>query len=113
MLRALLDSVAGASLMAGKYFNRKKTLQNKASFMTVAGKFNTASKVKTAFKLPELNSTAKIDYTFHVAPTLGMYDMIIGRDLLKSLGIILDHATETITWNDASIPMKTTSARPT
>eukprot|EP00957_Ditylum_brightwellii_P075029 5702017-Ditylum_brightwellii.AAC.1 len=39
--------------------------------------------------------------------------MILGRDLLKSVRIILDHATETITWNDASIPMKTTSAQPT
>eukprot|EP00957_Ditylum_brightwellii_P033317 2524671-Ditylum_brightwellii.AAC.1 len=52
---------------------------------------------------------AKIDYKLHVAPTLGMCDMIIGRDLLKSLGIILDHTTKTIAWNDASIPMKTTS----
>ena len=90
-----------------------KTSHSKASFITVAGKFNTAGKVKVAFKLPELNPTAKIDYKFHVAPTLGMYDMIIGRDLLKKLGIILDHATETIAWNDASIPMKTTSACPT
>eukprot|EP00957_Ditylum_brightwellii_P003471 262729-Ditylum_brightwellii.AAC.1 len=87
-------------------------MQKKASFMTVAGKFYTAGKVNTAFKLPELNPTAKIDYKSHVAPTLGMYDMIIGRDLLKSLGIILDHVTETITWNDASIPMKPTSVQP-
>eukprot|EP00957_Ditylum_brightwellii_P065386 4960281-Ditylum_brightwellii.AAC.1 len=41
-----------------------------------------------------------------------MYDMILGQDLLKSLGIILDHGTETITWNDPRIPMKTTSAQP-
>ena len=112
MLRALLDSGAGASLIAEKYCNSMKTSHNKASFITVAGKFNTAGKVKVAFKLPELNPTAKIDCKFHVAPTLGMYDMIIGQDLLKSLGIILDHAAETITWNDASISMKTTSAQP-
>eukprot|EP00957_Ditylum_brightwellii_P143004 10896226-Ditylum_brightwellii.AAC.1 len=56
---------------------------------------------------------AKVGYKFHVAPTLGMYDMILGRNLLKSLGIMLDHTTETITWNDTSIPMKTTSAQPT
>eukprot|EP00957_Ditylum_brightwellii_P007301 554668-Ditylum_brightwellii.AAC.1 len=62
--------------------------------------------------MPELNPSATIDYKFHVAPTLGMYNMIIGRDLLKSLGLILNHATETITWNDANIPMKTTSAQP-
>eukprot|EP00957_Ditylum_brightwellii_P075619 5747170-Ditylum_brightwellii.AAC.1 len=37
--------------------------------------------------------------------------MILGRDVLKSLGIVLNHATETISWDDASIPMKTTSAR--
>eukprot|EP00957_Ditylum_brightwellii_P163081 12418412-Ditylum_brightwellii.AAC.1 len=42
----------------------------------------------------------------------GMYDMILSQDLLKSLEIILDHATETITWNDTSISMKTTSAQP-
>eukprot|EP00957_Ditylum_brightwellii_P134560 10258713-Ditylum_brightwellii.AAC.1 len=38
--------------------------------------------------------------------------MILGQDLLKSLGIIPDHVTETITWNDASIPTKTTSVQP-
>eukprot|EP00957_Ditylum_brightwellii_P190983 14541768-Ditylum_brightwellii.AAC.1 len=38
--------------------------------------------------------------------------MILGQDLLKSLRIILDHATETITWNDASTPMKTTPVQP-
>eukprot|EP00957_Ditylum_brightwellii_P025850 1955616-Ditylum_brightwellii.AAC.1 len=41
-----------------------------------------------------------------------MYDMILGRDVLKILGVVLNHATETITWDDASIPMKTTSAQP-
>ena len=110
MLRALLDSGAGASLIAEKYCSHMETSHKDASFITVAGKFKTAGKVKVAFKLPELNPTAKIDYKFHVTPTLGLYDMIIGRDLLKKLGIILDHATETITWDDASIPMKSTSA---
>eukprot|EP00957_Ditylum_brightwellii_P124863 9518393-Ditylum_brightwellii.AAC.1 len=55
---------------------------------------------------------AKVDYKLHVANTLGMYSIILGRDVLKSLGIALNHATETITWDDTSIPMKTTSAQP-
>eukprot|EP00957_Ditylum_brightwellii_P150082 11429808-Ditylum_brightwellii.AAC.1 len=38
--------------------------------------------------------------------------MILGQDIFKSLGIILDHTTETITLDDASIPMKTISAQP-
>eukprot|EP00957_Ditylum_brightwellii_P015142 1141407-Ditylum_brightwellii.AAC.1 len=41
-----------------------------------------------------------------------MYGMILGRDVLKSVGIVFNHATETITWDDAIIPMKTTSAQP-
>ena len=55
---------------------------------------------------------AKVDYKLHVLNALGMYDMILGRDVLKSLGIILNHATGTIIWDDASIPMKTVSAQP-
>eukprot|EP00957_Ditylum_brightwellii_P032805 2487087-Ditylum_brightwellii.AAC.1 len=38
--------------------------------------------------------------------------MILGRDILKSLGIVLNHAIETISWDDANIPMKAASARP-
>eukprot|EP00957_Ditylum_brightwellii_P085841 6529691-Ditylum_brightwellii.AAC.1 len=31
---------------------------------------------------------------------------------MKCLGVILNHVTETISWDDASIPMKTASAQP-
>eukprot|EP00957_Ditylum_brightwellii_P036401 2755705-Ditylum_brightwellii.AAC.1 len=55
---------------------------------------------------------AKVDYKLHVANTLGVYNMILGRDVLKILGIVLNHTTETISWDDASIPMKVASARP-
>eukprot|EP00957_Ditylum_brightwellii_P113293 8638577-Ditylum_brightwellii.AAC.1 len=54
---------------------------------------------------------AKIEYKLHVANTLGVYNMILGRDIFESLGIILNHATETIVWDDASIPMKVASAQ--
>eukprot|EP00957_Ditylum_brightwellii_P070637 5367097-Ditylum_brightwellii.AAC.1 len=70
MLRALLDSSAGASLIAEKHCNNLKTMLRKASFKTVAGKFYTAGVVKTVFQLPELNPTAKVDYKLHVANTL-------------------------------------------
>ena len=38
--------------------------------------------------------------------------MIIGRDLLYELGIFIDLLTETVHWNDAIIPMKTSKAIP-
>eukprot|EP00957_Ditylum_brightwellii_P025847 1955349-Ditylum_brightwellii.AAC.1 len=110
MLKALLDSGVEALLIAEKHCNKLKTAFKKASFKTVAGKFHTDGVVKTAFQLTELNPMAKIDYELHVANTLGVYDMILGRDALKNLGIILNHAMETITWDDASIPRKTMSA---
>ena len=76
MLRALLDSGAGASLIAEKHCKQLKTAKQKASFKTVAGKFHTAGVVKTAFQLTKLNPMAKIEYKLHVANTLGVYNMI-------------------------------------
>eukprot|EP00957_Ditylum_brightwellii_P177994 13557879-Ditylum_brightwellii.AAC.1 len=58
MLKALLDSGAGASLIAEKHCANLKTIAKKASFRTVAGKFYTAGVVKTAFRLAKLNPTA-------------------------------------------------------
>ena len=36
------------------------------------------------------------------------YDMIIGRDLMKSLGLIIDFKHEVLCWNDVTIPMNKT-----
>ena len=36
--------------------------------------------------------------------------MIIGRDLSNKIGLTLNFSTETIMWNDASVPMKDTTA---
>eukprot|EP00957_Ditylum_brightwellii_P038935 2941958-Ditylum_brightwellii.AAC.1 len=111
MLNALLDSGAGASLIMAKYCNKLKVATKKASFNTVAGNFHTKGAVKATFQLTEPNPTAKIDYKLHVVDSLGVYDMILDRDCLSSLGLISDHSTETITWDDTSIPMKATSAQ--
>eukprot|EP00957_Ditylum_brightwellii_P043271 3278901-Ditylum_brightwellii.AAC.1 len=111
MLKALLDSGAGASLIMSKHCNTLKTAIKKASFNTVAANFHTKGVVKAAFQLTELNPTAKIDHKLHVVDSLGLHDMILGRDFLSSLGLILDHSTETSVWGDSSIPMKATSAQ--
>ena len=38
--------------------------------------------------------------------------MIIGRDLLKIIGIVIDLLREAIMWNDATIPLKNSMATP-
>eukprot|EP00957_Ditylum_brightwellii_P009352 707410-Ditylum_brightwellii.AAC.1 len=111
MLKALLDSGAGASLIMAKHCNKLKKAFKRASFNTVAGNFHTAGVATAAFQLTELNSMANIDYKLHVVNSLGVYNMILGRNFLKILEIILNHAMETIMQDDASIPMKTMSAQ--
>ena len=36
------------------------------------------------------------------------YDMIIGRDLMKSLGLIIDFKHGVLRWDDVTIPMNRT-----
>ena len=62
------------------------------------------------FQLTEIYPTATITYKLHVAESLGMYDMIIGRDLLNKMGLIFGFSTETLSWEEASIPMKSLTA---
>ena len=39
------------------------------------------------------------------------YDMIIGRDLMKFLGLIIDFKHEVLYWDDVTIPMNRTRVR--
>eukprot|EP00957_Ditylum_brightwellii_P147804 11255983-Ditylum_brightwellii.AAC.1 len=74
------------------------------------GNFHTKGVVRATFQLTEVNPMAKIDYKLHIVDSLGVYNMILSKDVLSSLGLILDYFTKTITWDDASIPTKATSA---
>eukprot|EP00957_Ditylum_brightwellii_P002432 187313-Ditylum_brightwellii.AAC.1 len=40
--------------------------------------------------------------------TLGRYDLIIGRDLLKTIGLIIDFENKLITWGKYHTNMKPT-----
>ena len=62
------------------------------------------------FQLTELNPTVTITYKLHVTDSLGMYDMLMGRDLLNKLGLTLYFSTATIAWEEASIPMRKNTA---
>jgi hypothetical protein len=110
MLKALLDTGAGNSLVASRHTKNIRTMGDNAHWKTVAGNFSTEGTVETKFQLPELNPIATINYKLHVSNSLGVYDMILGRDLLKDLGLIIDYSTKSIIWNDAIIPMKGSTA---
>ena len=56
--------------------------------------------------LPELSTTKRIVWDFHVTKQQMSYDLIIRRDLLRELGIALAFSTDTIQWEDIEMPMK-------
>ena len=68
-----------------------------------------AYKTKVAFSLSEFSESKIIEWRFNVCNSKKElhYDMIIGRDLLKQLGMVLDFQKETNKWDlKTTIPMQ-------
>ena len=59
------------------------------------------------FSLPELNNSKVITWTCYVdkSDEIG-YDMIIGQDLMREIGISLDFKNALITWDDLKSDMR-------
>ena len=62
------------------------------------------------FKIPEFSTHKEITWTVHIdshtKPEEAQYDMIMGIDLMKELGIDISFSNQVIRWEDATIPMK-------
>eukprot|EP00957_Ditylum_brightwellii_P039640 2998706-Ditylum_brightwellii.AAC.1 len=56
--------------------------------------------------LPVLNPTAHVEHNMHVTNNLGRYNLILGRDMLQSLGIELEFKENNTTWDDYQADMK-------
>ena len=90
-IKALCDYGSGGSLVAKKHApGLKVTQKDHMSWCTVVGRFSTNGSTNAKFTLTELNPTATITHKLHVAPKLGAYNMILGRDLVTKLGIIIN-----------------------
>jgi RNase H-like domain found in reverse transcriptase/Reverse transcriptase (RNA-dependent DNA polymerase)/Integrase zinc binding domain len=109
----LLDSGASSTLIRENWAKNLSTIQvAPTNWTTTAGTFKTTEQVKLQLILPELHEGKTICCNAHVANTLGIYDLIIGRDLLKSLGVIINFRLQTIEWDEMEIPMKPENALP-
>jgi len=86
------------------------TTSNSSQWRTAAGTVNSNKTTKIHFTLPEFYENTIIEHKVHVFKTPLNYDMIIGRDLLKSLGMKLDFESEQVWWREAFIPMKPVNA---
>ncbi len=105
----LLDSGASQSIVKYELVKTMKLINVETTdWTTVAGNFSTSKQVKVVFSLPSLHEKRIVESLMHVTPKLENYDMILGRDLLQELGIILNFQHNSIQWEHAIAPMKST-----
>ena len=107
VLRVLFDSGCGATLINKKYVRHwKKSRDKSTKWSTKAGSFKTKRKCEIEFTLPafhanrDITCNAYVDESHHES---SHYDIIIGRDLMHSLGINLLFDTAEISWDNAKV----------
>jgi hypothetical protein len=107
-VKILLDSGASASIVQHRYVEKLhlKRQREPMKWTTAAGELSTNYKVDIAFSLPELHESRMVQWTVHVAESCGNYDLILGRDIMRELGLTFSFSNCTTTWDDNSIPMK-------
>ena len=88
--------------------NKKHTnCQHELQWPTAAGVLTTNTKTATSFIFPELHANNLINQSIHVVDlNIECYDMIIGCDFIRSLGIDIHGADMTIQWEIFAIPWR-------
>ena len=82
----------------------KKTNQER-QWSTATGVLPTNTKTEKMFSFPKLHANKLINQSLHVVDlNIDHYNMIIGHDLIISLGINIHGADMTIYWDNAAIP---------
>ena len=109
LVKALVNSGASESILdKAKADNLpvKKTKKER-QWSTAAGVLTTNTKIATGFSFPELHANKLINQSQHVVDlNIDRYDIIIGRDLIRSLGIDIHGVDMTIHWDYATIPWR-------
>jgi len=109
-LRVLFDSGCSAMLVNKRFMrNWKKTALKSTNWATKAGSFKTRKRCEIEFTLPAFHENRIISCNVYVDESdkdSSHYDMIIGRDLMHSLGINLLFDTSQIFWDNATINMQ-------
>ena len=106
-VRILFDSGASKTLVKESFCTKLRTKESTTTaWNTMAGTFHTNKTAKIQFALPEFNDTAVIEHKAHVTKNLGNYDIIVGGNLLKTIGMDIKYSTMTMSWGGVEVPMK-------
>ena len=109
-LRILLDSSCEHSIInANVVAQLEKNSSFKSRWKTKNGTFSTSKTCKMVFTLPAFHKQKEITWTAHVDErdqSGSCYDLIIGRDLMKRVGINLIFERCSMIWDNKEIPMQ-------
>jgi hypothetical protein len=109
-MKVLFDSGASATLIQGELVKKlKKEKTEKVKWHTKTGTFETDAICPIQFMLPAFHTKKEIEWRAFVenSPSgIHKYDLIIGQDLMEELQIDLKFSDMTITWDNATIPMR-------
>ena len=113
-LIALLDSGCTSSIMEEQFAKKlRKKVSPKTAWNTAAGNFHTNGKCAVTMQFPQLSETMTIKKDVHLTKNLSSrYDMVIGTDLMKELGIQLDFRNDLIHMGTTQVSMTDIDALP-
>ena len=105
----LLDSGTNGNFIKRKAF-KNVTYESKSVKVIVKGKYHSAEEKQVAIfqtKLPDFCTYREVTVEENA---IGRHDLVFGRKFCKEMKLQLNVKTETIIWDDLSIPMKRTKS---
>jgi hypothetical protein len=112
-MRALLDTGITATIILREIVGKGRACTNTTKitkWKTVGGTFTTNYESLLDFKFPELSTSKVVTWQAHVddktSSKEAVYDMIMGMDLMTSIGITVYCEQRCIRWGGTDIPLK-------
>jgi hypothetical protein len=113
-MRALLDTVTTSTFVLRKFVGKCRARTNTrkiTKWKTLGGTFTTNYESPLDFKFPEISTSKVVTWQAHVddktSSKEAAYDMIMGMDLMTSIGITVYCEQKCIRWGGTEIPLKT------
>jgi hypothetical protein len=113
-MRALLDTGTTSTIILREFVGKVRAPTNTkkiTKWKTLGGTFTTNYESLLDLKFPELSTSKVVTWQVHVddktSSNEAAYDIIMGMDLMISIGITVDCEQRCIRWDVTEIPLKT------
>jgi hypothetical protein len=113
-ITALLDTGTTSTIILREFVGKVRAHNNtkkRPNWKTLGGTFTTIYESLLDFKFPEISTSKVMTWQAHVddktSSKEAAYDMIMGMDLMTSIGITVDCEQRCKRWGGKEIPLKT------